>query len=709
MIDVMMESPSTSIGETSNIDGNISSQSSTIKRSASPRIVNESSGITDQSIPSPSISTSDHLSSTLKTPASSVTLILLSLNGSFATKTLELQENSRLKIGRSTSSRTAPSTTNGYFENRVLSRNHAEIWYDGTQTYLKDIKSSNGTFVNGERLSAEGTESRPVVLHDRDLIDFGIDILNDDEVVLYQKVSAQAIIFNGPLSQMDDATFKDLTASAANRNNGDHSDISSRGFSADVILTRLQTELLNSQEFSTQLKQINHVLADLQQAIQSGSIGIHHQDSDKVPELVRQINDLRSQLEILKQKCQLQEVMLQNAQTIEDELQVTRRNFSSLEKELQLAKRELVARTKSHEESIVKLVKENAQLKTQITDNANLLEAKGVTEQENERLKQELAQSRLSLRNSLAETEQFMKIAEEAKDRVRVLENELKKGYRELEYQMEERVKERVKAVLAGDGRLSSGRGKRWSFLSESPSPLSGNRQITSSKEAEWLCYPESSDDDSSRPPTALRISGVIANNTVSNAGKVACPNPEQEKSTIYPLEPTKSVNADSNNTAKNTQNKYSTIPAPGVNDISTIESTIDSATELGNDLSGPASKFVEIGTSKRISNSTIKSSDDNRKFVQPFSLLSFGVLVGAIGTYALLKRLGISPNGAESISQHSSGFDLTQRTKLEHFDPSTLNVDRMFIHILDRYVLTYTERFIELLMWIKILIEATL
>lgn len=39
---------------------------------------------------------------------------------------------------------------------------------DGTQIFIKDVKSSNGTFVNGERLSAEGHESEPYELKSED-------------------------------------------------------------------------------------------------------------------------------------------------------------------------------------------------------------------------------------------------------------------------------------------------------------------------------------------------------------------------------------------------------------------------------------------------------------------------------------------------------------------------------------------------------------
>lgn len=42
----------------------------------------------------------------------------------------------------------------------VLSRNHALIWYENGKFYLQDTKSSNGTFVNNQRLS-KGSEESP--------------------------------------------------------------------------------------------------------------------------------------------------------------------------------------------------------------------------------------------------------------------------------------------------------------------------------------------------------------------------------------------------------------------------------------------------------------------------------------------------------------------------------------------------------------------
>lgn len=38
------------------------------------------------------------------------------------------------------------------------------------QIYIKDVKSSNGTFINGDRLSLEGVESEPFELKSEDMV-----------------------------------------------------------------------------------------------------------------------------------------------------------------------------------------------------------------------------------------------------------------------------------------------------------------------------------------------------------------------------------------------------------------------------------------------------------------------------------------------------------------------------------------------------------
>jgi pSer/pThr/pTyr-binding forkhead associated (FHA) protein len=117
-------------------------------------------------------------------------LYLYPINDSFIPKHIALSGNQHVKIGRQTNAKTAPGDKNGYFDSKVLSRQHAEVWEEGgkvhiptllagggtlsdlfiVQIFIKDVKSSNGTFINGERLSPEGIESEPYELKSDDIV-----------------------------------------------------------------------------------------------------------------------------------------------------------------------------------------------------------------------------------------------------------------------------------------------------------------------------------------------------------------------------------------------------------------------------------------------------------------------------------------------------------------------------------------------------------
>lgn len=121
-------------------------------------------------------------------------LYLVSLNGSFERKTISVPFTpDMLRVGRQTNTKTAPNSVNGYFDSKVLSRQHAEIWADRQgKVWIRDVKSSNGTFVNGSRLSAENRESEPHELQTNDHLELGIDIVSEDQKsVVHHKVSAK--------------------------------------------------------------------------------------------------------------------------------------------------------------------------------------------------------------------------------------------------------------------------------------------------------------------------------------------------------------------------------------------------------------------------------------------------------------------------------------------------------------------------------------
>ncbi|KAK5072181.1 hypothetical protein LTR64_004040 [Lithohypha guttulata] len=122
-------------------------------------------------------------------------LVLLPMNGTFERKQINvpMHPDAPQKIGRQTNNKTTPKADNGYFDSKVLSRQHAEIWSDiNGRVWIRDVKSSNGTFVNGTRLSPENRESEPTELRQHDSLELGIDIVSEDQkTIVHHKVSAK--------------------------------------------------------------------------------------------------------------------------------------------------------------------------------------------------------------------------------------------------------------------------------------------------------------------------------------------------------------------------------------------------------------------------------------------------------------------------------------------------------------------------------------
>ncbi|XP_054906094.1 sarcolemma associated protein a isoform X1 [Poeciliopsis prolifica] len=91
-----------------------------------------------------------------------------------------------VKIGRSVA-RCRPAQNNGTFDCKVLSRNHALVWFDHKtgKFYLQDTKSSNGTFINSQRLSRGSEESPPCEVLSGDIIQFGVDVTENTRKVTH--------------------------------------------------------------------------------------------------------------------------------------------------------------------------------------------------------------------------------------------------------------------------------------------------------------------------------------------------------------------------------------------------------------------------------------------------------------------------------------------------------------------------------------------
>lgn len=76
-----------------------------------------------------------------------------------------------------------PSAAPVGFKSKVVSRRHCEFWHENGKWYIKDVKSSSGTFLNHIRLSPPGNESKPYMVNDGDIVQLGIDFRGGEEMI----------------------------------------------------------------------------------------------------------------------------------------------------------------------------------------------------------------------------------------------------------------------------------------------------------------------------------------------------------------------------------------------------------------------------------------------------------------------------------------------------------------------------------------------
>ncbi|KAG0206350.1 hypothetical protein BGX28_002204 [Mortierella sp. GBA30] len=224
------------------------------------------------------------------TPSNPI-LVLEPINNNFALKSLELQDQTRIKIGRQTGVATAPNASNGYFDSKVLSRVHAEVWSEHGKVYLRDLKSSNGTFLNGKRLSPESVQSEAFVLNQNDSLEFGIDIMDENGALLHEKVACKIYVSRQPYPtpggspQESPAKAKASSPSGSVKSNSSQAQ-GGQSANIDLIISRLQNELTRSQETNANLGVLKQGLGELERAIIVSAKGEGRVDSPKTAEAV---------------------------------------------------------------------------------------------------------------------------------------------------------------------------------------------------------------------------------------------------------------------------------------------------------------------------------------------------------------------------------------------------------------------------------------
>ncbi|GAB1520666.1 hypothetical protein RhiTH_003751 [Rhizoctonia solani] len=250
----------------------------------------------------------------MQPPPACPALYLYPLNDTFVPKQIALGGGVRVKIGRQTNAKTVPGERNGYFDSKVLSRQHAEVWEENGKIYIKDVKSSNGTFINGDRLSAESVESEPCELKSEDIVEFGIDIVGEDnKTIIHHKVATRVFVVLTPedaqaaarehhahLQHQQQALFAQQqhqhqqhaaqqAQAIARRQQGPLSGNNtqlgglgglgqgqarpgSKGLSFDHILNKLQMELQRSRETGQELQSLTTAMNDIQDTMGGGTI-----------------------------------------------------------------------------------------------------------------------------------------------------------------------------------------------------------------------------------------------------------------------------------------------------------------------------------------------------------------------------------------------------------------------------------------------------
>ncbi|XP_071817639.1 uncharacterized protein [Apostichopus japonicus] len=118
----------------------------------------------------------------------------------FQTRRIDLNEP--VKIGRSVA-KARPAPENAIFDCKVLSRNHALLLFDKEKGMfcLQDTKSSNGTFVNNQRLTRGTGENPETEVRSGDIVQFGVDVVDTSKRVVgecftHGRIVAQLTLYN---------------------------------------------------------------------------------------------------------------------------------------------------------------------------------------------------------------------------------------------------------------------------------------------------------------------------------------------------------------------------------------------------------------------------------------------------------------------------------------------------------------------------------
>jgi len=136
--------------------------------------------------------------------------ILKHHSNSYPFEERNLDLSALVKVGRAVA-KCKPQGDNAIFDCKVLSRSHAVIWFENDKVsplnklpsclqaaqntdppilsklkfFIKDTCSSNGTFINNNRLSPANEDSPVKEIHSNDIIQFGVEVVDNTSKITH--------------------------------------------------------------------------------------------------------------------------------------------------------------------------------------------------------------------------------------------------------------------------------------------------------------------------------------------------------------------------------------------------------------------------------------------------------------------------------------------------------------------------------------------
>ncbi|CAF1296815.1 unnamed protein product, partial [Adineta steineri] len=197
--------------------------------------------------------------------------------------------NEQVKVGRAVA-RLKALPNNAIFDCKVLSRQHARLWYEDGKFLLQDTKSSNGTFVNNERLGKCNEESPPFEIYSDDVVQFGVDVTENNRKTTHNCIIMEVRLFHADGSES-------LARSANGQSLAQIKELDINTQTLYQLAQYIQEAMHREQMLEQKLEYLQRVLRNTQQTSDDSWQAIINEDR-----LLMRINALEDQIRIYRTK-----------------------------------------------------------------------------------------------------------------------------------------------------------------------------------------------------------------------------------------------------------------------------------------------------------------------------------------------------------------------------------------------------------------------